>query len=388
MTDFLVNKFIKDSDKVQDKKVRERYGVFSGVVGIICNIFLCIGKFVVGSMTSSISITADAFNNLFDAGSSVVSIIGFKMAGKPADKAHPFGHGRIEYVAGLIVSIIIILVGVELMQTSVDKIVNPQEIEYNIVSIVVMGISVVVKMWMSFFNKSMGKRIKSNIILATSQDSKNDAIATSVILLSILVHMMSSVNIDGYMGILVAGFILLSGINAVKETVNPLLGQPADKDMVKAIESKVKSYDGIVGVHDLLVHNYGVGKCIISLHAEVPQDIDFLQIHETIDTIEREINQEFGGEVIIHMDPIATDDTHTKEVLNLLKTLIALIDENITIHDFRMVEGGNQIKLIFDIVVPYNFRMSDEQVEISVTKAMKSIDEKYDLVMHVDKPFM
>lgn len=388
MTNFLIKHFIPQAGEIKNPQVRQRYGIVSGVVGILCNALLCTAKIAVGLLTGAISIVADGLNNLSDGGSCVVSLLGFKMAGKPADDKHPFGHGRIEYIAGLIVSFIIVLMGVELARGSFDKILHPEEITFSWVTLVVLGVSILVKLWMCFFNRKMGDKIDSAVLKATAMDSLSDAVATTAVLVGFVIAYWAKINLDGYLGILVSLFILYTGISTAKETLNLLLGQAPDPEFVKQIEKEVLSYPEIVGVHDLIIHNYGPGHSVISLHAEVPCNMDILKIHDTIDNAERDLKQKFDCEVVIHMDPIVTDDKETNDTHQKISSIVRLLDPRVTIHDFRMVKGPTHTNLIFDVVVPHQFRLSDDQVIESLCQAIKALDPHYEIVVNVDKAYV
>ena len=387
MTNFLIKHFIPNASDVKSPAVRQRYGVVSSVVGILCNALLCTAKIAAGLLTGAVSIVADGINNLSDGGSCVVSLLGFKMAGKPADDKHPFGHGRIEYVAGLIVSFIIVLMGVELAKTSLDKIFHPEEISFSWITPAVLGISILVKLWMCFFNRKMGDKIDSAVLRATAMDSLSDVAATSAVLAGFVIGYWARVNLDGYLGVLVALFILYTGVSTAKGTLDLLLGEAPDPEFVKQIQQEVLSYPEIIGVHDLIVHNYGPGHSVISLHAEVPCDVDILKIHDTIDNAERDLKKKFDCEVVIHMDPIVTDDKETNEIHQKLSSIVRLLDSRVTIHDFRMVKGPTHTNLIFDIVVPHQFRLTDDQVVESLRQAVKALDARYEIVVNVDKAY-
>ena len=387
MTNFLIKHFIPNASDVKSPAVRQRYGVVSGVVGILCNALLCTAKIAAGLLTGAVSIVADGINNLSDGGSCVVRLLGFKMAGKPADDKHPFGHGRIEYVAGLIVSFIIVLMGVELAKTSLDKIFHPEEISFSWITPAVLGISILVKLWMCFFNRKMGDKIDSAVLRATAMDSLSDVAATSAVLAGFVIGYWARVNLDGYLGVLVALFILYTGVSTAKGTLDLLLGEAPDPEFVKQIQQEVLSYPEIIGVHDLIVHNYGPGHSVVSLHAEVPCDVDILKIHDTIDNAERDLKKKFDCEVVIHMDPIITDDKETNEIHQKLSSIVRLLDSRVTIHDFRMVKGPTHTNLIFDIVVPHQFRLTDDQVVESLRQAVKALDARYEIVVNVDKAY-
>ena len=387
MTNFLIKHFIPNASDVKSPAVRQRYGVVSGVVGILCNALLCTAKIAAGLLTGAVSIVADGINNLSDGGSCVVSLLGFKMAGKPADDKHPFGHGRIEYVAGLIVSFIIVLMGVALAKTSLDKIFHPEEISFSWITPAVLGISILVKLWMCFFNRKMGDKIDSAVLRATAMDSLSDVAATSAVLAGFVIGYWARVNLDGYLGVLVALFILYTGVSTAKGTLDLLLGEAPDPEFVKQIQQEVLSYPEIIGVHDLIVHNYGPGHSVVSLHAEVPCDVDILKIHDTIDNAERDLKKKLDCEVVIHMDPIITDDKETNEIHQKLSSIVRLLDSRVTIHDFRMVKGPTHTNLIFDIVVPHQFRLTDDQVVESLRQAVKALDARYEIVVNVDKAY-
>lgn len=387
MTQWLVRHFIKDYQNTSDQSVRQRYGRLGGIVGICCNVVLCLLKLLAGLLTSSISIMADAFNNLSDAGSSIITLVGFKMAGRPADDEHPFGHGRIEYVSGLIISLIIMLMGFELLKSSFDKILHPEELSFRWLSVGILIFSILLKLWMSFFNRKLGKQIDSAAMKATAADSLSDVVATSAVVVGTFVFYFFQINIDGWIGVVVAFFILFAGLGTARDTMNDLLGQAPDAGFVQAVENHVMSYPEIIGIHDLIVHNYGPGRCIISLHAEVPCDIDILKIHDVIDNIERDLNRTFQCEAVIHMDPIVTDDETANAMYDQIKGLVSMVDPALTIHDFRMVEGPTHTNLIFDVVVPHQFRLTDREVLDEINRAVKIIDPTYETVINVDKSY-
>jgi len=388
MTKLLIKLFIKNKDDVQNPIVRNSYGMLGTIVGIIANILLSGFKFFAGFLTSSLAITADALNNLTDAISSVVALIGFKMSSIPSDDDHPFGHGRAEYVSGFIVSMVIILVGFELGKNSVMQIISPTDISLSPIALIIMLVSIVTKLWMCLFNRNISKRINSLTLKATAIDSLSDVIATSTVVVGMLITFFTSVNVDAYSGLVVSLFILYAGFNIAKETLDELLGQAPSAEFVEEIETRVLAHKDVVGVHDLIVHNYGVNRCVVSLHAEVPCDIDLIGIHDTIDLIERELKNECSCEAVIHIDPIVTDDKVTNAVNDKIEALVKLVDENISMHDFRMVEGKTHTNLIFDIVVPHKFRLTDAQLIASIKTAVKAIDHTYEVVITVDKAFI
>lgn len=388
MTNLLIKLFIKDNDS-NNAAARAGYGTLSGVMGIILNLVLFSAKLTAGILSSSISVTADAFNNLSDAGGSVVTYLGFRLARRPADAEHPFGHGRYEYVAGLGISVVILLVGFELFKSSIDKIINPEDVStLSTMSIIILIASVLIKLWMFFFNRKLAKIANSATIKAASLDSLTDAAATTIVLVGLVVSKLVSFNIDGYLGVLVALFIFYAGINAMKESISPLLGKAPDAQLVAEIEKTVLEDENVVGIHDLIVHDYGPGRCMISLHAEVPCDSDMLVIHDAIDMIEKELCTKFNCSATIHMDPIAVNDEFTNGLKALVIDKIKEIDNSLSIHDFRVVPGETHTNLIFDVTVPHRFAMTDSQVSLEVKAKVQEINENYFAVVTIDKPFV
>ena len=384
----LVRLFIKDCDNVTDPAVRERYGILSGAVGIALNLLLSAGKLFAGLMTGSISITADAFNNLSDAGSSVVTLVGFKLAGQKADDGHPFGHGRMEYLAGLLVSLMILLVGVELGRSSIGKILRPEAVDFSLVSTGILAASILVKLWMGQFNRGLGRKIGSAAMAATAADSLSDAVATAAVLAGTLVNRFAHVNIDGWVGLAVAVFILRSGWGAAKDTINPLLGESPDPELVKQLRELVLSHPQVVGMHDLIIHDYGPGRRLCSFHAEVPQDADILDAHDAIDHIEREIKEKFGIETTVHMDPIATADEKVNQLRRQVADLARVVEPEMTIHDFRVVRGPTHTNVIFDAVVPHKCRLTDEEVLQRLHRAVSALDPAYQAVIQIDRAYV
>lgn len=384
----LVRLFIKDCDNVTDPAVRERYGILSGAVGIALNLLLSAGKLFAGLMTGSISITADAFNNLSDAGSSVVTLVGFKLAGQKADDGHPFGHGRMEYLAGLLVSLMILLVGVELGRSSIGKILHPEAVDFSLVSTGILAASILVKLWMGQFNRGLGRKIGSAAMAATAADSLSDAVATAAVLAGTLVNRFAHVNIDGWVGLAVAVFILRSGWGAAKDTINPLLGESPDPELVKQLRELVLSHPQVVGMHDLIIHDYGPGRRLCSFHAEVPQDADILDAHDAIDHIEREIKEKFGIETTVHMDPIATADEKINQLRRQVADLARVVEPEMTIHDFRVVRGPTHTNVIFDAVVPHKCRLTDEEVLQRLRRAVSALDPTYQAVIQIDRAYV
>ena len=387
MVTLLTKLFIKNND-LKDPKVRTRYGTICGALGICLNIFLFVFKYFAGVLSGSIAITADAFNNLSDAGSSIVTLIGFKMADKKPDLEHPFGHGRIEYISGFIVSIVIILMGLELFKSSVSKITNPENIDSSIVIILILVISILVKIYMYLYNKKISKKIDSAAMKATALDSLSDSVATLVVLISIFIYKLTGLNIDGISGILVSIFILFSGYNAAKETISPLLGNKPDKEFIDEIIKIVMSHKEITGVHDLIVHDYGPVRVIVSLHAEVPGHSDIFEIHDCIDRIENELNEKLKCESVIHMDPIALDDKKVvfmrKEVAKIVKSF----NNRLSIHDFRMVEGTTHNNLIFDVVVPLDLKLDYDYIKNEMEKLIKAKWHDCYAVIKVEKSYI
>lgn len=383
-----MKKFVRDSERTDDPKVRTAYGILSSVVGIICNVLLFAAKFVIGLILGSMAVTADAFNNLSDAASSVISFVGVKMAEKPADKDHPFGHGRMEYISALIVSFIVIEVGITFLQSSVEKIQNPEALTFGWVPFAILVLSVGVKLWMSVFNRKLGKRIDSKVMLATAADALGDVITTSATIVSILVCAFTGVNIDGIVGIAVSLIVIWSGISIARDTLAPLIGQGADPKLCGEIKRMVESYDGIVGTHDLIVHNYGPNRSMASIHAEVPRDVDIEVSHEVIDRAEREVSKKLGIFLVIHMDPVETHDVRVLAVKSKLSHVLKALDPELTFHDFRAVFGQEQINLIFDLVVPFSYSEKDEDRLVhQVMALMQEVDERYQCVITVDRSY-
>lgn len=361
MTELLVRRFVDNYEQVENAQVRTRYGLMAGVVGICCNLVLFAAKLLTGMLINSISVMADAFNNLSDAASSIIGFVGVKMAEKPADEDHPFGHGRIEYIAAFIVAFIVIQVGFSLFKTSLGKIMNPEELSFRAVSVFILLLSIGVKLWMALFNRTLGNRIHSTVLLATSADSLGDVAATSATVLSLVVFGIWRVNIDGIVGLVVSILVMIAGLNIAKDTLAPLIGEAIDPHVYEEITAFVESYDGIVGSHDLIVHNYGPNRSMASIHAEVPRDVDVEVSHEIIDRVERDAGRKLGIFLVIHMDPVETKDARIQELREMTKSVIAELDSRLTLHDFRVVDGTRRVNLIFDLVVPreYTKQMQD-----------------------------
>ncbi|MBQ2971483.1 MAG: cation transporter [Ruminococcus sp.] len=378
--------FIKDTG--DEAKNRRALGVLCSSVGILLNIILFGIKYFAGVISNSIAITADAFNNLSDAGSSFISLIGFKFAGMKPDTKHPFGHGRIEYLSGLGISIAIIVVGFELFTTSIDKIFHPQEMDSSLLAMGILVVSICVKMYMFFYNRSIGKKINSAGMKATAMDCVTDSIATLVVLLSMIFTRFTNINIDGYCGILVSLFILYAGINSAKETLAPLLGTKPDEELVEKVYSLVMSYDKVHGIHDMVVHDYGPGRQLISLHAEVDGSEDIYEIHDVIDTIEKELYEKLSVETTIHMDPIDIHNESTKQTKEEVASLITKLHKDATIHDFRMVPGTTHTNLIFDVVVPFELKLSDDEIKEKVQQIIKERWDNYFIVLTIDRSYV
>ncbi len=386
MISILARLFLKSEGK-DEATLRKAYGILCGAVGIALNALLFLGKFSAGTLSGSIAITADAFNNLSDAGSSFVTLLGFQLAGQKPDASHPFGHGRIEYLSGLGVSMLILLMGFELAQSSVEKILHPSPVDFSPLVVVILCVSIAVKLYMSFYNRQLGKKLNSAAMLATAADSLSDSVATTAVLAATLVGHFTNLMIDGWVGILVALFILWSGFHAAKDTIDPLLGTPPTPEFVEEIRDLVLAHPAIIGVHDLIVHDYGPGRVMISLHAEVSASENVLDLHDEIDNVERELQEKLGCSAVIHMDPIVTDDGVTEETRIRVAALVHCIDDAISIHDFRMVAGPTHTNVIFDAVVPFHFRLTDEEVESKIKSAVQALDGSYFAVVNVERSY-
>lgn len=387
--DFIVNKFIKNNSDIKDDKVRNSYGVVGGIVGILVNVILFIIKLSVGLLVSSIAIMADAFNNLSDAASSLITILGFKLSNKPADREHPFGHGRIEYLSALIVAFMVMLVGLQFIKSSFERIVNPTPVIFELVPFVLLFVSIFLKVWLSRFNKFMGEKINSAALKASSVDALGDVFTSTCVVISFLAANFTSFPIDGYIGMVVAVFIVYSGFSLVKDTISPLLGEAPDPELVDAIKEKVLSYDNILGAHDLIVHNYGPGKCMASIHAEIPSDISVVTIHEIVDKAEREISEALKIYLVIHIDPICVIEGEVKEAYEEILSLINEYDYIDSIHDFRVVGEGEVKNLIFDVVIECakECAETDEALINKISERVKKIHPSYNCIITVDKHY-
>ena len=385
MTKLLLKLFVKDYKNTNDQKVRTAYGTLSGIVGIVANFLLSLSKLVIGILFGSLAISADAINNLSDALSSVLSIVSFKMSSKPADREHPFGHARIEYVASMIVSFLILSIGVNLLRETVGKIINPSDTTFSIVSVIVLCISIAVKLWLYIFNRKLGKTINSSVLIATSADSLSDTVSTSAVLLSLLVLRFFSLDIDAYVGILVASFIFYSGIKILNDTKNSILGEPPSAETVKAIESIVAEYPDALGIHDMIIHSYGALHTIASFHVEVDGSKDIFKSHDMTDNLEKRIREELNIECTIHMDPLITDNERINSLRDETLNIVMGIDGRLRIHDFRVVEGESHTNLIFDVSAPFEIKKSNAEISETVEKAIKSLGPNYFTVINIDR---
>lgn len=388
MTDFLVNKFVKDSTNIESTEVRTRYGMLASVVGIFCNVLLFSVKLAIGLILSSLAVTADAFNNLSDAASSIISFIGVKMAGKPADAEHPFGHGRIEYIAALIVSFLVIEVGFTFFKSSISKIMHPEEITFDLVPFVILILSILVKLWMAFFNNKLGKRIDSKVMLATAADSLGDVITTSATVISIIICHFTSINVDAIAGLIVSGIVIWSGVSIAKDTLEPLIGQRVPAELYQKITDMVESYDGIVGTHDLIVHNYGPNRSMATIHAEVPNDVSIEVSHEIIDKIERDVKKDLNILLVIHMDPVEMRDEEVLELRDKTSRIVHALDPELHFHDFRVLKENEQKNLVFDLVVPDSYTEKDaNRVMHQLIALLHEMEEDVDCIITLDRSF-
>lgn len=385
MTDLILRIFVRDHKNTEDPAVRDKCGRVAGAVGIVTNFLLFLMKIIVGTVFHSVSVTADAVNNLTDSGSSVVTLIGFKMASKPADEKHPFGHARIEYLSGVIVSFIVIFLGLQLGMSSIEKILTPEENALTPVALVVLVISILAKLWQCLFYRKVGRMIKSESVEATSKDSRNDVIATSVVLLGAVITMLTDVNLDGYMGAAVALFIVFSGVQLTVSTADPLLGQAPEGELVQTITEKMLSYPGIIGMHDLAVHNYGVGRCFASAHCEVDAKNDILVSHDLIDNIERDFSRDLGIHMVIHLDPVIVGDARTDALHCKVQSLVTALYPTVTIHDFRVIWGVTHSNIVFDAAVPFAVKDSDAVITQKLEAEIQKLDPDYRTVVTIDR---
>ena len=380
--------FIKNADDVQDAEVRSKYGKVASIIGIFANVLLFAIKLLAGLISGSVAIMADAFNNLTDASGNVINFIGFRLSIMPADKEHPYGHGRYEYLSAFIVSVIILLIGFELLKSGIEKIITPTEVEFSILTVVILVISILIKVFLSLLNGSGAKKINSNALKATQKDSFNDCVATFAVLVSLVISHFFSVSLDGVMTVAVAVFILLSGWSIIKETLSNLLGKPPEKERVEYIKNKLLSYNGVLGIHDLIVHDYGVGRQFASVHLEMPAETDVIESHEQIDKIEKDFMEEDGIEVVIHYDPVSTTNPLAVKMRKFLHENVKSIDENLSAHDVRVVEGKLRNIVIFDCVLPYSVNMTEKELISKLDELVKSYDKSFDIVVTVDRNFV
>lgn len=388
MTELLVRLFIRNSDKTNSMDVRKAYGILTSIVGIICNLFLFALKITIGIFIHSISVKADAFNNLSDAASGLIGFVGVKLANRPADKEHPFGHGRFEYIAAFIVAFLVLQVGFSCFQNAVHKIIKPQQMSFDLISVVILCISIFIKLWLGLFNRKLGKRVNSSVMKATATDAFGDMLITLVTVLAIIIEKVSGLMIDGYMGLIVSLFVLYAGFSIAKETIEPLLGEAVDPKLYEQITTLVESYEHIVGSHDLIVHNYGPTHTMASIHAEVPNHIDFEVAHETIDIIERDVKKELGIFLVIHMDPIDVKDEEVLELKKLVTQIVKQQDKYATIHDFRIVNEKGKANLVFDLVVDHSYSEEQEEEYVAhIIAEIAKIDEKYHCMITLEHSY-
>lgn len=380
----MIKKFIPNYEDIRNSKVRENYGKFSSIFGLICNILLSSSKILVGLIFNSVSITADGINNLSDAASSIVTLVGFKLASKPADKDHPFGHARIEYIAGLIVAFLILTLGIELIKTSFSKIISPEPLDFSIIMIAVLIFSIIIKFLMYFTNMKLSKKISSATIKATAKDSLNDVVATSAVLISVIISKLFSIQLDGYIGILVAGFVMYSGWDILQDILNPLLGEPPSKEMIDEIVEKIMSYKGVMNMHDLVVHNYGANKYFATVHVEVSYKDDILESHDMIDNIERDILKEMGINLVIHLDPVITDDEETNTIKKEVVAIVENLGKEYSIHDFRLAKGSTHTNIIFDVVTPPECKIQEKELINIISQEIKKLDDTYYPIVVID----
>ena len=387
MTDLLIKIFVKNYEDVKNVKVREKYGVLSSVVGIVCNILLFGVKFLIGSLANSISIISDGFNNLSDCASCFVTLFGYKLAAKPADKDHPFGHGRIEYLTSLVIAVAIMLVGFELFKSSVNAIINPSDVSFSVIALTTLIISILIKIWMGFFNRKMGNKIDSDVMRATAADSFSDVFATIATVIALVASIFTSAPVDGVMGIIVSILIFKAGYEIIKETVDKLLGGPADEALVNAIKEIVDDTPVALGMHDLIIHSYGPGYNIGSFHIEIDSNCDIMEVHDKIDDLERFIYDKLGVLITIHMDPVETNNEHVKMCKQMINEIVSNIDAKLSMHDFRVVAGPGHTNLIFDVVVPYDCSYSEDEIKLMIDKKLEGKDEVFYTVITFDKSF-
>ena len=387
MTNFLVRKFVKNYKNTADNNVRTAYGKFSGIVGIVCNAVLFIGKIIAGTLSGSVAITADAVNNLSDASSSVISLFGFKLASRPADEEHPYGHGRYEYLSGLMVAVFIMVIGVELFKNSVGKILHPEHVEFSLLSAGVLVFSILLKLWMMFFNKKIGALINSKTLKATAMDSRNDVVTTSAVLIAAAISHFTGVELDGWMGVAVAAFIMYSGFGLVRDTIDPMLGKAPDEEQVDSIRKKILSYKGVLGTHDLMVHDYGPGRQFASVHVEMAAEDDVIENHDVIDNIERDFLKNDGLHMVVHFDPISTKDSLVNELRTWISEQIKHLDSRLTIHDLLIVKGTTHTNVIFDCVVPHDMEIGEKEIKKFAANIVAEKYPNYYTVVTIDRSY-
>ena len=385
MISLLVKLFYGEMDMSDEKAVRRAYGTACSGAGIGFNVLLFAGKLIAGMLSGSVAIVSDAFNNLSDAGSAIISLVGFKLSNKKSDPQHPFGHGRLEYISGLCVSFLIILMGVELGKASIEKIIEPAQVKFSLLTAAILAASILVKLYMALYNSRIGKRLNAVTMKAMAKDSLSDAVATSVVLMSMIVAKLADIAIDGYCGVVVAAFILFTGITAARDTISPLLGQKPDSEFIEEVMRIVNAHKEIIGTHDLVVHDYGPGRLMITLHAEVDADMDILVAHDAVDNIENELREKLGCSAVVHMDPIVTDDVETNATREEIKRVVSNIDSRMTIHDFRMVPGPTHTNVIFDVAVPFDTDMDDDELRKILGARIRDVDSKLNAVIEIDK---
>lgn len=388
MRKFLIRTFIKDFENTRDPEVRTNYGKLAGVVGIVTNLILCVSKIVIGLFVNSIAIIADGINNLTDTASSAITLVGFKLSSKPEDVEHPYGHARFEYITGMVVSLLIILLGIKLLTTSFDKVIHPDPLQFSLVTVLVLVMAIGVKIWQAMFNVKTGEDIQSSTLKATGMDSRNDVIATSAILLSVLIGKFTGLQLDGYMGCLVALFIIYSGVQLIRETSSPLLGKAPDPELVKEIEERICLEKGVLGIHDLVVHDYGPGRIFASVHVEVDAYGDLIESHDMIDNIERIISQELKLHLVIHMDPLETQDPLTNELREKIDEILSTLEGVIGFHDLRVVAGYTHSNIIFDIVISPECKLTESYIGNHVEKQLQLLDKTYYAVINFDKSYV
>ncbi|MBQ9103995.1 MAG: cation transporter [Clostridia bacterium] len=387
MTKLFKKLFIKDYQNTEDPKVRARYGVSAGILGIVSNVILFIGKLFAGLISGSVAIVADAINNLSDSMTSIITLLGFKLSNRPADKEHPFGHARFEYITALIVAFIILTIGVEVGRAGIEKIISGESTAFSIITCVILGVAILVKLCLSFIYNGLGKSINSTALIAMSKDSRNDTISTSIVLASSIVTLAFGISLDGYLAILVALFIIISAIGLIKETIDPLLGKPPEKEQVKEIEEKLKSYNGVLGIHDLVVHSYGPLQTFATVHIEVDSAVDVMISHDLLDNIERDFAKDLNVHLTCHLDPLAINDPETNQLKQGIHDIIKGLDENLNTHDFRVVQGVSHTNVIFDVVIPYGVKYTEQDIKALVENYLKTYEKTYYAVIEFDRDF-